>query len=102
MFELVKETLDAVVLAIEFSVKGRFDAARGQGRDDRLDPVGGELLANAIGVVAAIKDGRLQHVVGGEALVEAFKLPTIVRLAGREVQGHGAVFIQGGGMDFGA
>ena len=77
MFELVEETLDPIALAIEFLVKGRF--AR-----------------------AAIQDGRLQHVVGGETFVEAFKLLAVVRLARGEVQGDGAVFIQGGGVDFGA
>jgi hypothetical protein len=54
------------------------------------------------GIVAAIQDGRLQDVVGRKAFVEAFKLPAIMRLAGREVEGDGAVFIQGGGVDLGA
>ena len=102
LFELVEETLDPIALAIEFLVKGRFARARGQRRDDGGDAVQSQAGADAIGVVAAIQDGRLQHVVGGETFVEAFKLLAVVRLARGEVQGDGAVFIQGGGVDFGA
>ncbi len=102
MFELVEETLDPIAAAIEFLVKGRFGAAGGQRRDDGSNPVAGQACADAIGIVAAIQDGRLQHVVGLEAFVEAFKLPAIMRLAGREVQSDGAVFIQGSGVDLGA
>ena len=102
MFELVEEALDAIASAIEFLIKGRFARARGQRRDDGSNPVAGQARADTVGIVAAIEDSRLQHVVGGKAFVEAFKLPAIVRLPGREVQSDGAVFIQGGGMDFGA
>ena len=102
LFELVEEALDPVALAIEFLVKGRFCTARGQRRDDGGDPVKSEAGADAIGIVAAIQDGRLQHVVDLEALVETFKLPAVVRLTGREVQSDGAVFIQGGGVNLGA
>jgi len=102
LFELVEEALDPIAPAIEFWVKGRFGAARGQRRDDGGDPVKSQARADAIGIVAAIEEGRLQHVVRREAFVEAFKLSAIVRLAGGELEGDGAVFIQGGGVDLGA
>ena len=102
MFELVEETLDPIASAIEFLIKGRFARARGQRRDDGSNPIVGQARADAIGIVAPIQDGLLQHVVGLEAFVEAFKLPAIMRLARREAQSDGAVFIQGGGVDFGA
>ena len=102
LFQLVEEALDPIAPAVEFSVKGRFGAARRERRDDGGDPVKSQARADAIGIVAAIKEGRLQHVVRREAFVEAFKLLAVVRLAGREVQGDGAVFIQGGGVDLGA
>ena len=102
MFELVEEALDPIAPSIEFSVKGRFGAARGERRNDGGDPVKSQARADAIGIVAAIEEGRLQHVVGGEAFVEAFKLPAVVRLARGEVEGDGAVFIQSGGVDLGA
>jgi hypothetical protein len=102
LFELVEEALDPIAAAIEFLVKGRFAAARGERRDDVGDTVAGQAGANAIGIVATIEEGRLQHVVSWKAFVEAFKLLTVVRLAGREAQGDGAVFIQSGGVDFGA
>ena len=102
LFELVEEALDPIAPAIEFLVKGRFGAARGERRDDGGDPVQSEAGADAVRVVAAIEEGCLQHVVSWEALVEAFKLPAVVRLARGEVEGDGAVFIQSGGVDLGA
>ena len=102
LFELVEEALDPIAPSIEFSVKGRFGAARGERRNDGGDPVKSQARADAIGIVAAIKEGRLQDVVSREAFVEAFKLSAIVCLTGGELEGDGAVFIQGGGVDFGA
>ncbi|CAN5554891.1 hypothetical protein BH20VER1_BH20VER1_22660 [soil metagenome] len=102
LLELVEEAFDAIASAIEFPVKGRFGGACGQRRDDGIDPVAGQAFADAVGIVAPIEDGRLQHIVRGEAFVKVFKLAAVVRLAGREVQGDGAIFIQGGGMDLGA
>ena len=102
VFKFVEEALDAIALAIEFLVKGQFPAARRQRRDDRGDAVAGQTVADAIGVVATIHDGRLQHVVGGEAIVEAFKLPAVVRLAGTDVERDSAVFIQRSRVDLGA
>ena len=102
LFELVEEALDPIALAIKSLIKGRLGAARGERRDDRRDPVKSQARADAVRVVAAIEEGCLQHVVSWEALVEAFKLPAIMRLARREAQSDGAVFIQGGGVDFGA
>ena len=102
LLKLVEKALDAIALAIELLVKGQFPAARRQRRDDRGDAVAGQALADAIGIVATIHDGRLQHVVGGQAIVEAFKLPAVVRLAGTDVERDGAVFIQGSRVDLGA
>lgn len=65
-------------------------------------PSRGQTLANTIGIVATIHDRGLQNVVGGEALVEAFKLPAVVRLAGTHLERDGAVFIQGSRVDLGA
>ena len=102
LFELVEEALDPIAPAIEFLVKGRFGAARGERRDDGGDPVVGQARADAVGIVAAVEDGRLQHIIGRKAFVEAFKLSAVVRLARGEVEGDSAVFIQGGGVDLGA
>ena len=81
LFELVEEAFDAVAAPVEFLVAGRFLAAGAHGRDDRLDAIGGEALANAVGVVAFIERGELQDVVRVKAFVEAFKLPPVVGLA---------------------
>jgi hypothetical protein len=49
--------------AVFVAIVGRGIAAPALGRDHRLDVVEGDLLANGIGVVAAISEQRL-HLVG--------------------------------------
>lgn len=101
MFELVEEAFDAVAATIKEFVAGRFLAARAHWRDDRFDAVGGEALADAVGVVASIERGELQNVVRVEAFVEGFKLPPVVGLAWSQVERDGAVFVEGRRVDLG-
>ena len=46
--------------------------------------------------------GKLQHVVHLQAFVEGFKLPAIVGVAGGQVEGDCAVFVERGRVDLGA
>ena len=101
MFERVEEALNAVAAAVKGLVAGRFQAAGAHRRDDRLDSVGGEAFADAVGVVASVEGGELQDVVWVEALVVGFKLPAIVGLTGAQVEGERAVFVEGRRVDLG-
>ena len=102
LFELVEEALDAIAFPVKLLVIGEFAGSRGDRRNDRGDPIIGQTLSNAISVVAFIERGRLQDVVRVEALVEAFELSAVVGMSGGEMQSHGAILIEGGGMDLGA
>ena len=101
MFEFVEEALDAVAAPVKGLVAGRFLAAGAHRRDDRFDPVGGQALADAVGIVAFVEGGELQDVVRVEAFVEGFKLPAIVGLAKGQVKRDGAVFVEGRSVDLG-
>ena len=102
LFELVKEALNAVAAAVEFLVVRQFLGAGADRGNDRLDAVVGKTLPDAIGIVAFIEGGGLQNVVRVEALVEAFKLPAIMGVTWSQMQGHRAVFVDGGRVDLGA
>ena len=74
-------------------------AAGADERNDRLDPGGGEALADSVRVVASVERGELQDVVRVEAFVE--ELPAIVSLASAQVERDDAVFVESRRMDFG-
>ena len=76
-------------------------AAGADERNDRLDPGGGEALADSVRVVASVERGELQDVVRVEAFGEDFKLPAIVSLASAQVERDDAVFVESRRMDFG-
>ena len=100
LFELVEESLDAVATAVAFLVVRWFSAARAHRWNHRLDPIASEAFSDAISVVTFVERGKLQHVVGVEAFVEGFKLPTVMGLAGGQVERDRAIFVEGGGVDF--
>ena len=101
LFELAEEALDAVAPAVEVAVIAYFLAAGAERRNDRFDPVQRQTLPDAIGVVAFVQCGGLQHVVDREAFVERFKLPSVVRLARGQVERDRTVFVDRCCVDFG-
>lgn len=86
LFEFVKEAFDAVAPAVEFLVVGQLLAPAAEGRNDGLNPVGSQALADAVGVVTFVERGQLEDVLRVEAFVEGLKLPAIVRLACGQVE----------------
>ncbi len=101
MLELIEKALDAVALTVEFLVEGEHPATSRDRGDDRLDAFVGQAFPDAVGIVTSAPDGVLQHMLGGQAFVEAFKLPSIVGLARGQMEGDAAVFIDRRGVDLG-
>ena len=101
VFELIEKTFDAVALAIARLVIGEFLTASADGGNHRFDAIVVQALADAIGVVAFIERCGLQNIVGQETVIQAFKLPAIMRVPGAQVERDAAVFINRGRMDFG-
>ena len=99
---LVEKTLDAIATPVEFLVAGEFFAAGADRGDDRLDAVGGQARADAIGVATFVERGELDHVVGAEAFAERLKLPAVVGVAGAQVEGGRAILVERGRMELGA
>jgi hypothetical protein len=102
VFDFIEEAFDAVALPVEDLVVMEFLAAGVDRRDDGFHAIAGQTLANAIGVIALVQRGGLQHVVDWQALIERLKLAAVVGLAFGQVERHAAVFIDGGGVDLGA
>lgn len=101
LFEFIEEAFDAVALTVALLVVGRFLAARADRWNHRFDAVGGQTLPNTIRIVALVEGRRLQNIVWIEAVIETFKLPTIMGLARCQMQRDPAVFIDRGRVDFG-
>ena len=100
LLELVEKAFDAFALTVERRVVVKFLAPRGDRRNDRFDAIGGQAFADAVRIVAFVERGGFEHVVRVEALVEAFKLAAVVGLAGGQMEGGAAVFIDRRRVDF--
>ena len=67
---------------------------------NRLHSVVTHALTNAVGIIALVHSGRVEHVVGIQALIERFKLAAVVGMPGSEMEGNAAVFVNSRRVDF--
>ncbi len=99
VLELVEQALDEVAPAILSPVvrRGRFAIAFGG--DDGLDPGPGDLVADGIGIIALVRQERLDLV--GNHPEERRKTIDVVGLAGRQYEAERAAFGIAPGVEFG-
>ena len=100
MFNFVKEAFDTVALTITGVIVREFTGTGWERWYHRLQSVVTQVLANAVGIIAFVHRGRFEHIVGIQALIERFKLTTVVGMPGGEVESHAAVFVNGRRVDF--
>ena len=100
IFHLIEKAFDAITPPVAFLVVVGLLAARAHRRNDGLDTVERQALADAVGIVSFVQGRGLQNIVGIEALIQTFKLSAIMRFPWRQVEGDGTVFVERRRVDF--
>jgi hypothetical protein len=99
VLQLVEQALDKVAPTVFLAIMRGGSAAVAFGGDDRLDTGFGDFLADGVGVIALVRQERL-NTVGDHSKQRAEAL-NIVRLAGCQDEAERAAFCVAPRMEFG-
>src|SRR4249919_61535 len=100
VFHFVKKAFDTVALTITGVIVREFAGAGWDRGYHRLHSVVTQALTNAVGIIAFVHNGRFEHIVGIQALIERFKLAAVVGMPSTEMEGNAAIFVNGSRVDF--
>src|SRR6202034_1626934 len=99
ILQFVEHALDAIAAFVFAGVVQDHGLSVGFGRDDRLDAVEGQLLADCLGILTLIGDQRLDALA--DHAQKRQKALVVVRLSGRQDEADRASFAIASGVDLG-